>query len=671
GETSTATWTLTNPGASDLDVDLAPEQGTASITSFPPPPVVTNGGFESGNFSGWSATTNGRRTSQGWTAARAGSGFFGNSRPLEGTFDAVNAFDGDARLVYTLSQSIQVPAATLVAELSYYDRIQFDSFGLQSSFRRIYDARIEDPSTGALLAPVAHVEILLSGRPYTDLGWQRRSVDLAPFAGRTVRLVIQETIPEAFTGPALIEFDAFRVGSTLLPTWLDVAPRHATIPAGGSVDFGVTFDATGSRAAVYQGSLRVDAGGQAAAARVPATLTVRNAPDIVVAKTVVTPLDVAAYFTAGATTLHQFPVADPPIGPGTLELTATGDYGNSLENATMSVEGANVGTIGLTGADCFPTTLAFQVDAAPLAAAAADGVVTVDVRNTNDVGVGCAVNTHGVKLTYRTVAHDLDFGSFFAGLTRSIDLSIENRGTDVLNVASIASDLSSFVPSFPSVRLAPGTSRTVRVDFQPPSVGAFRGTLTIESDDPDTPRIALSLAGTALPAPVAVAAPSAFSTTLVEGMKEHDTLTLSNAGGSPLSFNLRVAPLPFARASSGSAAPIGPGVALVTEFSSGELSSVDTTSGLVTRVVSGLAGPNKGLVVSPGGNVVYVAESLSGEVVGLDLVAKSIRIVAAGLGFPNGLALSPNGESLYVTDTTTNRLLRVNLLSGAVSPVAS
>ncbi|MBI3449432.1 MAG: choice-of-anchor D domain-containing protein [Acidobacteria bacterium] len=671
GEMATATLTLTNPGAADLDVDLAPEQGTASITSFPPPPVVSNGGFETGNFSGWSAITNGRRTGQGWTPARAGSGFFGNSRPLEGTFDAVNAFDGESRLIYTLSQSIQVPAATLAAELSYYDRIQFDSLGLPISFPRVYDARIEDPNNGALLAPVVHLEIKLNGRPYTDLGWQRRSVDLTPFAGRTVRLVIRETIPESFTGPALIEFDAFRIGSALLHTWLDVAPRHATIPAGGTADFGVAFDATGSSAAVYQGSLRVDAGGQAAVARVPATLTVRNAPDIVVARTVESAPDVAAYFTAGATTLHRFPVSDPPIGSGTLELTATGDYGNNLESATMSVEGAVVGTIGLTGADCFPATLTFPIDAAPLAAAAADGVVTVDVRNTNDVGIVCAVNSHAVKLTYRTLARALDFGSFFVGLTRSIDLTIENLGTDILNVTSIASDDASFRPAFASVRLAPGTARTVRVEFEPPAVGDFRGTLTISSDDPDTPRVTLPLAGTALPAPVASAAPAALSTTLVEGMTEHDTLTLSNAGGSPLSFTLRAAPLPFARAAAASGSPIGPGVALVTEFSSGELSSVDTTSGAVTRIASGLAGPNKGLVVSAGGNVVYVAESLSGEVVGLDLVARSIRVIAAGLSFPNGLALSPNGESLYVTDTTTNRLVRVNLLSGAATPVVS
>src|SRR5262249_26496030 len=154
-----------------------------------------------------------------------GGGFFGTSKPLEGSLDALNGFDGDSGLVYTLFQEIPIPAGTLRADLSFYDRIQFDSLGLPSKLPRVYEAAIEDPN-GAVLSVIARVEVLLNGKSYTDLGWQRRSVDLAPWAGRTVRLRIRETIPEGFTGPALIEFDGFRIDAFVLPDWLDVQPRH-------------------------------------------------------------------------------------------------------------------------------------------------------------------------------------------------------------------------------------------------------------------------------------------------------------------------------------------------------------------------------------------------------------------------------------------------------------
>ena len=64
---------------------------------------------------------------------------------------------------------------------------------------------------------IAHVEVLLNGHPYTDLGWQLRTADLVPYAGRTVRLHIREFIPETFTGPANIEFDAFRIDASNAP----------------------------------------------------------------------------------------------------------------------------------------------------------------------------------------------------------------------------------------------------------------------------------------------------------------------------------------------------------------------------------------------------------------------------------------------------------------------
>jgi len=669
GGTASRTVTVTNTGGSEVLIDLMPETGTASVLTAVPPPAVANGGFEVGNFNGWTATAKGGLTQFPWQVSREGAGFFATSRPLEGRYDAVNGFDGDAGLKYVLYQDIAVPAGTQSAELSYYDRIQFDGFGVPSTLPRIYEATIEDPN-GGVLATFVHEEILLNGRAYTDLGWRQRSVNLAPFAGRTVRLMIRESIPESFTGPAIIEFDAFRIKAFVVPDWLEVQPRQAAIPAGASLDLAVGFDAAGSPAAVYQGAVRIDAAGLPGPLRVPATMTVLPAPDIVVTTEVETGDSVKSFFGAGDATTHLFAVTAPPLGEGRVDLTVNGDFGQSPETADISLDGSLLGTLGNSGQDCLSLSGSFPVDAALLATAAAGGAVQFEVRNTGAVAALCGVNTHAVRLSYRTAAASLDFGDLFTGLSRTIVLGIENRGTDVLDVSSIASDLPDFRASEPSMRLAPGTSRSIAVTFTPSADGAFLGTLSIDSNDADTPALRIPLSGTALPPPIASASPASLDTSLLEGTAETRPLTISNGGGSPLDFTLGAVPRPPGIAAPGTASTIPPASALVTEFGSGRLSIVDTLTGSVTLVIAGLNGPNKGLAIAPGGNIAYVVESLGGEIVAVDLTTKTKRIVAAGLNFPNGLALSADGTTLWVTETGTGRLLRIDPANGNVTPFA-
>src|SRR5262245_64813590 len=70
---------------------------------------MVNGGFESGDFSGWTARSNGREELISWRVTRAGAGWWGNSQPAEGSFDALNGFDGVAGLEYELYQDLTIP----------------------------------------------------------------------------------------------------------------------------------------------------------------------------------------------------------------------------------------------------------------------------------------------------------------------------------------------------------------------------------------------------------------------------------------------------------------------------------------------------------------------------------------------------------------------------------
>jgi hypothetical protein len=56
--------------------------------------------------------------------------------------------------------------------------------------------------------------------------------------------------------------------------------------------------------------------------------------------------------------------------------------------------------------------------------------------------------------------------------------------------------------------MAPGDAARIDVTYQPTAVGSDTGTLVLQSDDPDTPRMSISLDGTGIAAPVPEAQPS-------------------------------------------------------------------------------------------------------------------------------------------------------------------
>jgi hypothetical protein len=169
----------------------------------------SNGGFESGDFSGWAAGDNGLSPLWPWSVCSPfACGFFFNNEPLEGAFNAVNGFDGSAGYEAFLFQDIEVPAQG--GSIALADRIQFDSLGIASSQPRVYELQLRDSSDNVL--EILHQEeIFLNGQPYTDLGWRQRGFDVSAHAGETVRLHVSLSVPEDFTGPAQFEIDDVRL----------------------------------------------------------------------------------------------------------------------------------------------------------------------------------------------------------------------------------------------------------------------------------------------------------------------------------------------------------------------------------------------------------------------------------------------------------------------------
>ncbi len=182
GEVMQPGWTQTYPGAT-------------STTN-----LIVNGSFETGNFSGWTVNTPANPLAP-WTVSSAGSAAtLTPVSPPDGNYDAWNGFDGGGPMEYTMYQDVAIPADT-ADTLTWQDRAQWYDNGQP----RTLQIQVRDPVTNAVLGTVYSFSTTGSSG---DTGWQSHSVNLSAYAGSTVRIYFVEDIPESFTGPGQIEFDA-------------------------------------------------------------------------------------------------------------------------------------------------------------------------------------------------------------------------------------------------------------------------------------------------------------------------------------------------------------------------------------------------------------------------------------------------------------------------------
>jgi hypothetical protein len=170
-----------------------------------PVQLVTNGGFETGDFTGWTAVSNGVAGGCGtnvWVVNSTGTHGCNNNgttvaAPTSGTYGAFNTFDGGA-VNYTLSQKITVPGSLTAATLSFMDEFHMAYSGAARSFNvGFYD------EAGTTL--LGNVFTQTAGNSAIQ-AWTQQTVNvtalLASQAGKTINLRFTEVIPEAFTGPA-------------------------------------------------------------------------------------------------------------------------------------------------------------------------------------------------------------------------------------------------------------------------------------------------------------------------------------------------------------------------------------------------------------------------------------------------------------------------------------
>ena len=160
----------------------------------PPPPVevITNGSFESGDFTGWS----GFEAIGGiqWTVVSG-------SAP-DGTFFLKNSFTA-LPSSFVMYQDVTIPA-DMALKLYWVDRITWShSFSFTGSDS--YKVEVRDPVNGDMLAALFSFSTTsFSG----DTGFVAHTGDLSSFAGSTVRVWFEGTTPNTLEGPSLFVLDA-------------------------------------------------------------------------------------------------------------------------------------------------------------------------------------------------------------------------------------------------------------------------------------------------------------------------------------------------------------------------------------------------------------------------------------------------------------------------------
>lgn len=332
---------------------------------------------------------------------------------------------------------------------------------------------------------------------------------------------------------------ALAVEITRIPKWLSVSPTSGRVRAGRSTKITASIDADGLMAGRYAAEIEIESNDpDEPSLLVPVSLHVTGAPDIAVwgRKAFVTTTQ--RYSTPGASTNHLLHCSAPVGGPGLLTVEVSGDYGDSLEFATVIVEGVEMGTIGDLGWDCGVGSRSFPLGKARLEELLGDETLDVVVANTRYVSPSCGDSRHTVVLSYPGPADVLDFGRTYVGGADTLWLTVRNAGAEVLDVASISTDGPAFSVTAASLSIGPDELEEVGVVFIPPAPGSYSASLSVESNDPDEPHLAIPLSGEGVIRPSMAVTPDSLSETLLAGRTAGRSLTLRNDGGSDLEFDV-------------------------------------------------------------------------------------------------------------------------------------
>jgi len=205
-----------------------------SPSNTPGAELITNGSFETGNFTGWTAV-NGAGPWTPWQVVTAGysTGFNSPAAPQQGTRDALQGVTGSAGSTFTLVQQFTLPAAQ-TATLTWTHRFQMDNNTFCTGAAcgsATYSVEILNTSDVVL----TQLYLFTTGpEAIVNTGWQTITRNLSVYAGQTIRLRFRTNVTAALSGPGQLEIDGVSVQSpSLIPTAAGVAVSGRVVTQSG------------------------------------------------------------------------------------------------------------------------------------------------------------------------------------------------------------------------------------------------------------------------------------------------------------------------------------------------------------------------------------------------------------------------------------------------------
>ena len=171
--------------------------------------VVTNGSFETGDFSDWGVVDLSDPFSPLLVRPDGFSRGFGlfSTQATDGSLSATHGFDGNGPGTIQIFQDIGV-VDPLTDLLTFDYRVGWDmlNFG-GSTLDRDLDLNVYEAGSFSTLLGSNDLITLPAGTLNLDTGSLSGSIDLSPFNGQNVRISFDAFVPENFTGPAFFQLD--------------------------------------------------------------------------------------------------------------------------------------------------------------------------------------------------------------------------------------------------------------------------------------------------------------------------------------------------------------------------------------------------------------------------------------------------------------------------------
>ncbi len=198
--------------------------------------LIANGGFETGNFSGWTAV-NSANGFINWTVSSGshGGGFIPVPvavTPIQGSFSAwqgIAVFQAGGG-TFTLSQDVTLPAAQ-TASFFWQDRFQSNLTGFCGGSSGTpcgtHTYRVQILNTSNVVLQTIYT-VVNNPAQNTNTGLRGHNFSLTPYAGQTIRLRFSTVANLAGDGPGQIDIDSVSVQSP-------AAPTAANVSVGGRV----------------------------------------------------------------------------------------------------------------------------------------------------------------------------------------------------------------------------------------------------------------------------------------------------------------------------------------------------------------------------------------------------------------------------------------------------